>query len=202
MRIPLFIRSDGFAEQFKSRFVFHLIARMDKKFKVEWCYNERHHGKGPMDRIGATIKNKIFLFVKSGKVYVKYAKSFPEYADLAIDIIKSHYLSANDVLKETDDIDSAPKETSILEFHQVKREFNVDGVCKLHFFEVASDSLPFHEEFSRKYGDPEMCDHPFLSLSFNLDNTYAACKDSFLGNEDWLECNICEQWFHESCFMA
>lgn len=58
--IPLFIWSDGCAAQFRSRFVFYLIARMDEMYQVEWCYNERHHGKGPMDEIGGTIKNKVF----------------------------------------------------------------------------------------------------------------------------------------------
>ena len=46
--IPLIIWGDGCAAYLRSSFVFHLIARMDKKFKVEWCYNERHHGKGTM----------------------------------------------------------------------------------------------------------------------------------------------------------
>jgi len=175
---------------------------MDKKFKVEWFYNERHHGKGPMDGVGGTIKNKVFRDVKSGKVHIKDAMSFAEYADLAIDNIISLYLSVNDVLEEPNDIDSAPKIPSTLEVHRVQREFTVDGVCKLQFFKVASDSLPFHEEFYRKDGDPEVCDHPLLPLSFNPDNTCATCKGNYLGHEDWLECKICEQWFHERCFMA
>ena len=85
---PLFIWRDGCATQFRSPFVFHLIARMDKKFKVKWCYNERPHGKGPMDGIGSTIKNKGFRDVKSGKVHIKDAKFFADYADLAIDNFK------------------------------------------------------------------------------------------------------------------
>ena len=46
--IPLIIWGDGCAAYLRSSFVFHLFAQMDKKFKVEWCYNERHHGKGTM----------------------------------------------------------------------------------------------------------------------------------------------------------
>ena len=41
--IPRIIWGDGCAAYLRSSF-----ARMDKKFKVEWCYNERHHGKGTM----------------------------------------------------------------------------------------------------------------------------------------------------------
>ena len=48
--------SDGCAAQFRSRYVFDLIAQIDEKCEVIWCYNERHHGKGPMDGVGGTIK--------------------------------------------------------------------------------------------------------------------------------------------------
>ena len=90
----------------------------------------------------------------SGKVHTKDAKSSAECADLAIDNIKSLYLSVNDVLEEQDHFDPASKIPSTL----VKREITVDGLCKLQFFKVAFDSLPFHEEFYRKYGDSEMCE--------------------------------------------
>ena len=56
-----------------------------KKFKVESCYNERHRGKGQMNEIGSTIKNK----VRDVKVHLKDAKFFAEDADLVIDNIKS-----------------------------------------------------------------------------------------------------------------
>ena len=56
--VPLHIWSDGCAVQFGSRFVFYRIARMKKQFVVEWCYNERHHGKDAMD-VGGKIKNKV-----------------------------------------------------------------------------------------------------------------------------------------------
>ena len=77
--VPPRIWSDGCAAHFMSRFVFHLIARIKNQFFVEWCYNERHHGKGAMDGVGgAIIKNKVYRDVKSGKVHTKDAKSFVE----------------------------------------------------------------------------------------------------------------------------
>ena len=93
---------------------------------------------------------------------------------MAIDNIKSQYLLVNEVLEKPDDTDPAPKITSTLEAHLVKREFNVNGVCKFQFFIVASVSLPLHKEFCWKYSDPEVCDHLLLPLLFNLDNTCAA----------------------------
>ena len=112
---------------------------------------------------------------------------------MANDNIKSLYLSANDVLEEPDDIDSAPKIPSTIEVHHVKRKLNVGGMYKLQFFKVV---------FYRKYGDPEVRDHPLLSFLFKPDNTCADCKDSYLGKEDCHECKPCEKWFHQRCFMA
>ena len=63
-------------------------------------------------------------------------------------------------------------------------------------------SLPFFEKFYRKYGDPEMCGLSLLPFSFNIGNTCAACKNSCLGKENWFECIIWEQWFHEFYFMT
>ena len=77
--VPPHIWSDGCATHFRSQFVFYLIARIKNQFFVEWCYNERHYGKGAMDGVGgAIIKNEVYRDVKSGKVHIKDAKSFVE----------------------------------------------------------------------------------------------------------------------------
>ena len=49
--------SDGCAAQFRSRFVFKLLANYRRNLQLEWNYNEAHHSKAPMDGIGGTIKN-------------------------------------------------------------------------------------------------------------------------------------------------
>ena len=51
------------------------------KVEVNWYYNERHHGKGPIDDTGGTIKNKD---VMSNKCLIKNAKDFAEYANKTI----------------------------------------------------------------------------------------------------------------------
>ena len=197
----LYLWSDGCAAQFRSRFVFDLISRMDKKYDVTWCYNERHHGKGPMDGIGGTVKNKVFRDVKSGKVKITCAESFAEYADKAVNGIRSIYLAKHEILKEPSNIENAPKIYGTLEVHMVTRVINEDGVCKLRFFKMATDDKPFYQHWYRREGDPEVCDHPALSLAYDQDNTCATCKAPYHGQEDWLKCHVCEQWFHERCFM-
>ena len=58
--IKLHMWGDGYASQFRSRFVFALMTHFDKSFQLAWYNNERHHGKGAMDCVGNTVKNKVF----------------------------------------------------------------------------------------------------------------------------------------------
>ena len=115
--------------------------------------------------------------------------------------IKSIYLSESDILPEPIDIENCPKIHGTLEVHKVEHIFNEDGVCKLRFFEMTTDEKPFYQHWYRREGDPEVCDHHVLSLSYDQDDTCATFKSTYLAKEDWLRCNICEQWFHERCFM-
>ena len=55
-----FVWSDGCASQFRSRYVFALLNHLHPDKNVKWNYNEAHHGKGPLDGIGGTIKNQVF----------------------------------------------------------------------------------------------------------------------------------------------
>ena len=53
--------SDGMEAQFRSRFLFQLlVGTMFLNKSLCWFYDERHHGKVPMDDGGGTIKNVIF----------------------------------------------------------------------------------------------------------------------------------------------
>ena len=40
------------------------MTHLNPDYTVQWYYNERHHGKGPMDGVGGTVKNMIFQQVK------------------------------------------------------------------------------------------------------------------------------------------
>ena len=57
--------SDGCASQFRSRFVFSFLSHFHLENEIEWHFNEAHHGKGPMDGVGGSIKNKAFREIKS-----------------------------------------------------------------------------------------------------------------------------------------
>ena len=71
--------SDGMGTQFRSRFIFQLLAgTMFLNKSLCWFYNERHHDKGPMDGVAKTIKNVIFRKVKSGQIVVHTPKEFSD----------------------------------------------------------------------------------------------------------------------------
>ena len=53
----LYICSDGMGAQFRSRFVFQILASTILPNKsLMWLYNKRHHGKDPMDGVGGKRK--------------------------------------------------------------------------------------------------------------------------------------------------
>ena len=63
------------------RFVSALMMHLSNNYNVNWHNIERHHGKGPMDGLEGTVKNKDFRHVKSHKIKTVDAKGFAEYAD-------------------------------------------------------------------------------------------------------------------------
>ena len=71
--------SDGMGTQFRSRFIFQLLAgTMFLNKSLCWFYNERHHGKVPMDDVGRTIKNVILRKLKLGQIVIHTPKEFSD----------------------------------------------------------------------------------------------------------------------------
>ena len=56
--------SDGYLSQFRSKYMFAFMKHFDKSAQVDWHYKEAHHGKGPMDGVGRTIKKNGFWVAK------------------------------------------------------------------------------------------------------------------------------------------
>ena len=50
------------------------MPHLDKTVQLEWYYNKAHHGKGPMDDVGGTIKGVVFGLVKSNKIVINTAE--------------------------------------------------------------------------------------------------------------------------------
>lgn len=60
------------ASQFRSRFVFLFLSHFHREKEIQWHFNEANHSKEPMDSVGATIKNKVFREVKSGRLTITF----------------------------------------------------------------------------------------------------------------------------------
>ena len=201
LSVTLHIWSDGCAAQFRSRFVFRLLCDFSQSVKLCWYYNERHHGKGPMDGVGGTIKNLVYRDVMSNKCMIRNAEEFSDHVNKIATGITAIHLPKDELLTEPEDIGDSPKITETLSIHKLIRGFNEDNVCFIKFFKLANEVKPFHTQFYRKDGDPEVCGHEDLPLVFDVDQTCGFCKGKYEDKVEWLQCPICEQWFHETCFF-
>ena len=66
--LELHIWSDGCSAQFRSKFVFYLSSLFPESYRITRYYNERHHGKGPMDGVGGCVKNMVYRGVMAGRL--------------------------------------------------------------------------------------------------------------------------------------
>ena len=128
------------------------------------------------------------------------AVDFAEYANKIINGISCLYLTENEIMAEPQDIETPPKIPRTLKIHKVLKTYIEDNVCKMEFYELADETDPFHIQWYRKEGDPEVCEHHQLPLSCEIDQTCGYCKERYKGNEEWLECKLYDQWFHEAFF--
>ena len=90
------------------------------------------------------------------------------------------------------DIETSPKIPRALKVHKVLRTYN-EYVCKIEFCELADETDPFHIQWYRKEGDPEVCEHNLLPLNYVIDQTCGYCKERYKRNEEWLKCKSCDQ---------
>ena len=142
--------SDGMTSQFRSRFTFRLLTTFDKRIDIEWHYMEAHHGKGPMDGVGGTIKNKIFKEVKSGRLIIRTPEEFAVAAQTLVPSITTIYLPISEMLKEPVDIENAPKIPETLKVHKVQRSFDRNSVPVLKFSKLSNEIPFFSQYYSRE----------------------------------------------------
>ena len=186
--------SVGMGAQFRSRFIFQLLAGTIFWNKpLCWFYNERHHDKGPMDGVGGTIKNVIFQKVKSGLIVAHTPKEFSDAAMKFVPSIITVYLPRSDEIVEPERIHPVPSIPETLSIHKFVRQINDKGGCSIEFFRKAVDQEAFHTQCYNKALD-NVCSH---ENSNKNDNECSTCGVWYTEDEsEWLQRPICEQWFH------
>ena len=127
--------SDGCSEQFRSHILYRLLTEdLSDGVELTWNYNEKSHGKGPMDGVGGTVKNIIFRKVKLGFVTIDSLFEFHQAILKFVLSIKSVYLPDTDVLNDSENIEQKSKKIpQTLKVHHVER-FEVKEVYGLKVF--------------------------------------------------------------------
>ena len=111
-------------------------------------------------------------------------------------------MAVNEFLTEPGNIENSPKIPENLSINKVTRSFNEDNTYFIDFLCVANGDGLFFTQFYWKDDDPEICGYESLSLLFDVDGKCTVCKAKYVASNkkgDWLQCKLCEQWFHESC---
>ena len=96
-----------------------------------WFYNEGHHGKVPMDDVGGTITNVIFLKVKSGQIVVYTPKKFSDPAMKFVLFVITVYLPKSNEIVEGEKILQAPSIPETLSIHKFVQQINDRGHCSI-----------------------------------------------------------------------
>ena len=193
----MYVWSDGMGAQFWSRFLFQILAcAIFQEKHLVWCCNECHHGKGPMDGVGGTVKNVIFRKVISGKVVIYSPQEFAEAVKKFVPAIHAVYLPKSENIVEPVGIESARKIKDTLKIHKFERKVDPNGNKYINFYKIADDEEPFHVQW---YGGENDVIFGHINSSDN-DNQCPKCSRIYKEGEEWLCCPVCNNWFHEECF--
>ena len=162
-----------------------------------WFYNERHHGKGPMDGVGGTANNVVFRDAMPGKCRINSPKELADYGDKRTEFVITVYLPECELFVEPNEVAKAPKIPQTLQVHKVIRHMSANGILYLQLFCLASDEKPFFTQCYRKEGDPEIYGHEVMDVE---DGSHCAkCREAENGS-DCLCCHLCGNLFHGDCF--
>ena len=124
-----------------------------------------------------------------------------EFSDAARKFVPSiitAYLPKSDEIVEPESIHQAPSILETLSIHKFVPQVNDRGDCSIEFFKTAVDEEAFHTQWWKKASD--VCGHEKSNKS---DGECSTCGEWYTEDgSEWLQCPICEQWFHETCFYV
>ena len=201
--IDLNIWSDGCSSQFRSKYVFALTSMFHERFNVTRYYNERHHGKGPMDGLGGCIKNIVYRAVMAGKEIIKTPKEFAECAQRHVNNVHCEYLPIEMIMEEPARIEKAPYKTDmhILQVHMAKRHVTRADFHCMQLYRIASETESFHDQWYEREDGAESCGHFDTVDPDEVDSMCAKCVTGENG-DNWIQCPRCNQWYHDGCFLS
>ena len=136
-----------------------------------------------MDGVGGTVKNMIFKKVKSGHVLINTTKDFAKAAMRFVPNISTVYLPRKNIMEERTDTADAPAIKGTLKIHMLKRKI-VNGVPGIDFFELVSDSTPFHTQWYKSESGGVQRGH---DIDYADDTHCGRCRRLYTPADDWLK---------------
>ena len=104
-----------------------LLTMLKPELSLEWHYNEAHHGKGPVDGVGGTVKNMVYRRVLTGDIVIDTHKQFANFAQEVCNV-DSLFLPDESLIEEPEQIKHAKPIPHTLQKHKVVRCFSRRGV--------------------------------------------------------------------------
>ena len=109
------------------------------------------------------------------------------------------YLPRSDEIVEPESIHQTPSIPEALSIYKIARQINDRGDCSIEFFKTVVDQEVFHTQWYNKAGDV-VCGHEKSNKS---DNECSTCVEWYTEDwSEWLQCPVCESWFHEIYFYV
>ena len=121
--------------------MFKLLTLIHPEIGLEWHYTEDHHGKGPMDGTGGTVKNTVFRKVLSGEVVIGSPEGFARYAN-QICQVDSLYLPTAEIPDKPEDVQYSSSMPDTLKTHRVVCGLSKNKIPYLKFYYMSTDPEP------------------------------------------------------------
>ena len=152
-----------------------------------------------MDDAGRTIKNAILQKVKSGQIADHTPKECSDAAMKFVLSIITAYFSKLDEIVEPESIHQAPSISKTHSIHKFVRQINDRGDSSIEFFKTVVDQEAFYTQWYKKASDV-VCGYEKSNKS---ESECSTCDEWYTEDRnEWLQCLICEHWFHKTCFYV
>ena len=95
-------------------------------------------------------------------------------------------MAENEIMAETEDIETSPKIPRTLKVHKVLRTYHEDNICKMEFYKLADETDPFNiqwycKEVDRKFVDTSVSSKLVLKSNQHLSRSFSLfCSKVFM----------------------
>ncbi|KAK6175722.1 hypothetical protein SNE40_014117 [Patella caerulea] len=208
------IWTDGPSSQYKNKYIFTLLAKLQEHHAVQlnWNFFATSHGKGPNDGIGGNVKRIVHRLIMARAAVVYDAQTFTEAVKSSKSQINILSVTDADILQRCHELEVHSPWTGLQTFpgtistHYVRPLEN--GSVELKFYTSDPESRKVKAKYigeKRSVTDKENRNH---SKERDRESRVWNCNKCGWGYgdkgdpklaEDWIMCQVCKLWLHESC---